>query len=135
MPITTANSDKKDFKALTDCVFYMEKRECFPKTGEVSEKYFSDRLKGMRKSVSYHFCFIRVPFLLRFIFTLQIRFSRRLLAVLTILNVLIISVLFVTASQQVKLKLCVKGGFRNSVQMSSALEDILKSSSNGQVCI
>ena len=40
VPITTANSDKRDFKALTDCVFYTEKRECFPKTGEVSEKYF-----------------------------------------------------------------------------------------------
>ncbi|KAJ7340352.1 hypothetical protein OS493_003095 [Desmophyllum pertusum] len=34
MPATGADSDKKDYRALTDCVFFVENRECFPKTGE-----------------------------------------------------------------------------------------------------
>lgn len=36
VPTVAANSDKRDCKGLTDCVFFTEKRECFPKSGEVS---------------------------------------------------------------------------------------------------
>lgn len=36
VPGVAENSEKRDCKALIDCVFYMEKRECCPKSGEVS---------------------------------------------------------------------------------------------------
>lgn len=36
VPIKAEDSEKRDCKALVDCVFYMEKRECCPKTSEVS---------------------------------------------------------------------------------------------------
>ena len=40
------NLDKKDFRALTDCVFFMEGRRCSPKSGEVSPAKFSGKFTG-----------------------------------------------------------------------------------------
>lgn len=40
------NLDKKDFRGLTDCVFFMEGRRCSPKSGEVSPAKFSGKLTG-----------------------------------------------------------------------------------------
>lgn len=35
VPSTAANVEKKDYRPLTDCPFFVENRECFPKPGEV----------------------------------------------------------------------------------------------------
>ena len=36
VPEVATNVDKKDWRGLTDCAFFVESRECVPKTGEVS---------------------------------------------------------------------------------------------------
>lgn len=39
LPWGAEKSEKKDYRALTDCVFFMEKHECSPKSGEVSKGF------------------------------------------------------------------------------------------------
>ena len=34
--LTTASHDRKDYRALTDCMFYVNGNDCVPKTGEVN---------------------------------------------------------------------------------------------------
>jgi len=38
VPSMAANLEKKDYRPLTDCPYFVENRECFPKPGEVSSQ-------------------------------------------------------------------------------------------------
>ncbi|KAL9957262.1 hypothetical protein ACROYT_G038876 [Oculina patagonica] len=39
VPVTAVNSEKKDYRPLTDCPFFVENRQCFPKPGECSFRH------------------------------------------------------------------------------------------------
>ena len=52
VPSTAGNLEKKDYRPLTDCPYFAENRECFPKPGEVHKRTsYENELKGVAPTV------------------------------------------------------------------------------------
>ena len=63
VPSTAANLDKKDYRPLTDCPYFVENRECFPKPGEVRKRAHNFKRGSHHRNVNVSFklpCFVDI---------------------------------------------------------------------------